>query len=138
MRRSTQLRAFALVAALSVSGCSRDCASRSATAEVEKGLFALEGATEPRHEGMPETIKYVAANENRPVAVAAPARGRLTAFPAERGARVSKGAPLVAQHAQRTLRDAEIEEVAGGLDLGKGWVEIERIGGPYTEPGEKR
>ena len=89
MSRLGHMRAFALVAALNVTGCSRDCASRSATAEVEKGISALEGATEPRHEGMPETIKYVAANENR-------------------------------------------------LNLGKAWIEIERIGGPYTEPGEKR
>lgn len=40
--------------------------------------------------------------------------------------------------AQRTLRDAEIEELTAGLDLGKAWVEIERIGGRYAVAGEKR
>lgn len=40
--------------------------------------------------------------------------------------------------AQRTLRDAEIQELAAGLDLGRAWVEIERIGGRYPEMGEKR
>jgi len=40
--------------------------------------------------------------------------------------------------AQRTLRDAEIEELTAGLDLGRAWVEIERIGGRYAVTGEKR
>jgi cobalt-zinc-cadmium efflux system outer membrane protein len=40
--------------------------------------------------------------------------------------------------AQRTLREAEIEELTAGLDLGRAWVEIERIGGRYAVAGEKR
>jgi hypothetical protein len=132
------MRALAVLATLSVTGCSRDCASRSAKAEARKGTSALERTTERGHEGMPETVKYVAANENRLIAVATQVRGFVTALPAGRGARVFKGNPLLAQSAQRTLRDAEVEELAAGLDLGRASVEIDRIGGRYVEAGEKR
>jgi len=123
MKEVRRMRALALVAVLGVAGCSRQEAKSDAS-KAEKGVPTAGTAAASEHEEIPETVKLtsaaiaeagidtwavkpvslehllvlngnVAANENRLITVAAQVRGRVTAMPADLGARVGQGAPLV-------------------------------------------
>ncbi len=119
------IRVLALLVAVSAAGCSPDRHPLpNLTPQPEKGGAPATGAAGADHGGMPETVKLtsaaiaeagidtwavkpvslehllvlngnVAANENRLITVAAQVRGRVTAMPADLGARVAQGAPLV-------------------------------------------
>jgi len=63
MNKLGHMRALALLATLGVTGCSRDCASRSATAEVGKGTPALETRSDPPRPVTGDDVVVVVSTE---------------------------------------------------------------------------